>query len=303
MVVDKPYHEVCDKDMSRTVSHISTRRPRISPLRYPGGKSALYPRLRAIIRDMGLAGCTYIEPYAGGVGAGLGLLVTGQVEHVIINDLDPAIYSFWKTLCVDNDWLIEQVATATLSIDEWKRQHKIYKAADTSKRRELGFATFYLNRTNRSGVLTAGPIGGFKQNGTYKINARFNRKDLCERIRILGLYSDAIVPIMCDGIDVINRYAGQKNTFIYADPPYFEKAKSLYLNAFQAEDHKALAHVLNNHKDDPWLLTYDDVPQVYELYKDRSKKRFQLNYSANKVMKATEVAVFSDTVSEVNTCW
>lgn len=303
MVIDKSYYEVRDESMSKTAACISIRRPRISPLRYPGGKSALYPRLRQLIRNMDLSGCTYVEPYAGGVGAGLGLLVTGQVERVIINDLDPAIYSFWKTLCDDTDWLIEQIKTVDLNVDEWRKQHEIYKQADPNKRRELGFATFYLNRTNRSGVLNAGPIGGFKQTGAYKISARFNREHLCERIRILGLYSQVIIPTMKDGIDVINKYAEQENTFIYADPPYFEKARSLYLNAFEQEDHNALAQVLNNHKDSPWLLTYDNVPQVDELYIDRRKKRFQLNYSANRVMKATEVAVFSDSLSSVEASW
>ena len=282
---------------------VSTRRPRVSPLRYPGGKSALYSRLRKMIRDMDLAGCTYVEPYAGGVGAGLGLLVTGQVERVVINDLDPAIHAFWSTVQGEAGWLIEQIHKAKLDVKEWRRQREIYAAADTSQLLELGFATFYLNRTNRSGVLNGGPIGGLDQTGNYKIDARFNREGLAERIRILSLYSESIVATSRDGIDVIHEYAKRDDTFIYADPPYFEKAGSLYLNAFAPADHEALARVLNEHADRPWLLTYDNAPQVADLYERRRRREFELNYSAHRVGKATEIAVLSDALPEIGEGW
>ncbi|SDS26302.1 DNA adenine methylase [Brevibacterium sandarakinum] len=289
--------------MSRAGITASTRRPRVSPLRYPGGKSALYSRLRKLIRDMDLAGCTYVEPYAGGVGAGLGLLVTGQVERVVINDLDPAIHAFWATTQNDPGWIIEQIRKVELNVSEWRRQREIYTAADTSDMAKLGFATFYLNRTNRSGVLNGGPIGGLDQTGNYKIDARFNRNGLIERFRILALYSENIVATSRDGIEVIDEYARRDDTFIYADPPYFEKAGSLYLNAFAANDHEKLAHVLNEHLGSPWLLTYDNVPQVAQLYGACRRREFELNYSAHRVGKATEIAVLSAVMPDVGEGW
>lgn len=289
--------------MSTSRTSFSTLRPKISPLRYPGGKSALYPRLRKLIRDMGLAGCTYVEPYAGGVGAGLGLLVTGQVERVVINDLDPAIYAFWATVQSEPSWLIEQIYKTKLDVNEWRKQREIYQSVDICRRSELGFATFYLNRTNRSGVLNGGPIGGLDQSGSYKIDARFNRDGLAERIRILSLYSDKIIPTSQDGIEVIEEYSRQHSTFIYADPPYFEKAGSLYLNAFGLADHASLARVLNSHADRAWLLTYDNVPQIAKLYGKRRRRKFELNYSAHHVGKAVEIAILSDCLPEVGEGW
>lgn len=256
-----------------------------------------------MIRDMNLAGCTYVEPYAGGVGAGLSLLVTGQVERVVINDLDLAIHAFWTTVQSEPQWLIERIHKAKLDVAEWRRQREIYAAADTSDLSQLGFATFYLNRTNRSGVLNGGPIGGLDQTGNYKIDARFNRDGLAERIRILSLYADNIVPTSRDGIEVISEYAPKDNVFIYADPPYFEKAGSLYLNAFSATDHENLARVLNSVADRPWVLTYDNAPQVAELYAARRRREFELHYSAHRVGKATEVAVLSDSVPEIGQGW
>lgn len=290
--------------MSTTVAGRGcVRRPRVSPLRYPGGKVALYSRLRKMIRDSGLAGCTYVEPYAGGAGAGLALLATGQVSSVVINDLDPAIHAFWETLVEEPDFLMAQIRHARLDVDEWRRQRAIYTACDSANSADLGFATFYLNRTNRSGVLNGGPIGGLDQTGNYKIDARFNRDGLLERIRILSLYKDCIIATCRDGLDTIAEYATQPNTFIYADPPYFEKAGSLYMNAFRPEDHESLARVLNDVADASWVLTYDNVPKVGQLYEARRRHEFELSYSAHRVAKATEIVVLSDSVAEIDDGW
>jgi len=273
-----------------------------SPLRYPGGKGALYSRLRKVIRDNGLAGCTYVEPYAGGAGAGMSLLVTGQVSKVVINDLDPAIHAFWASLVADPDAMIARIKKVPLSVKEWRRQKEIYSSNDADFM-ERGFATFYLNRTNRSGVLNGGPIGGLDQTGNYLIDARFNRDGLVERIRTLGLFREKISVTSDDGRAVVRKYASKKDTFLYADPPYFEKAGSLYMNYFRANDHAALAKDLNEKSAGHWLLTYDAVPQVSELYGDRRVRQFGLNYSAHRVTKATEVAVLSDSLIDVGEGW
>jgi DNA adenine methylase len=269
------------------------KRVTISPLRYPGGKGLLYSRLRTIIRENGLTSSVYVEPYAGGVGAGLGLLATGQVERVVINDLDPAIYAFWATIQSEPGWLIEQIHKTKLDVNEWRKQREIYQSADIDRQAELGFATFYLNRTNRSGVLNGGPIGGLDQSGNYKIDARFNRDGLSERIRLIALHADRIEVTNEDGLDVISRYADRSDAFIYADPPYFEKAGSLYRHAFEEADHEALAKCLKGVRRSNWILTYDNVPQVAALYSELRRRLFLLNYSAHRVMKATEVMVFS----------
>jgi DNA adenine methylase len=231
------------------------------------------------------------------------LLVTGQVEKVVINDLDPAIHAFWHSVVHESDALIDHIQHVKLDVKEWKRQRDIYRAADTSDKLALGFATFYLNRTNRSGALNGGPIGGLDQSGNYKIDARFNRSGLAERIRILGLYSDQITASCEDGMKVIRKHGRRSGTFIYADPPYFEKAGSLYLNAFSEKDHKELAGTLNDRAGGTWLLTYDNVPQVDELYASRRRRTFQLNYSANRVMRATEIAVLSDSIADIGDDW
>ena len=283
--------------MSRTQTLNRTpKRVTVSPLRYPGGKGLLYSRLRQIIRDNGLTSSTYVEPYAGGAGAALGLLVSGQVTDIVINDLDPAVYAFWRAVVNEPDEFSRLVRTVDLTVEEWEKQRHIYDTVPRDDILRLGFATFYLNRTNRSGVLNGGPIGGKDQTGNYKIDARFNRDTLLERIRLIGLHASRIKVTNQDGRDVIKNHAEDVNAFIYADPPYFEKAGSLYMNAFRSKDHEELAECLNGVVNARWVLTYDNVPQVGELYSSRRSRLFSLNYSAHRVMKAQEIMVFSDSL-------
>jgi DNA adenine methylase len=267
-----------------------------SPLRYPGGKTRLIGFFRKVIRANGLRDVTYVEPYAGGAGAALGLLISGQVERIVINDLDPAINAFWRAVVLDSCSFAKRVQSTPLTIGEWQRQKEIYKNPKEWSDLDLGFATFYLNRTNRSGVSNAGPIGGFDQSGNYKMDARFNREALLERVRIIGLYQSRIEIRSDDGVDIVNQYVREPNTLVYADPPYFVKGSSLYLNSFHEAQHQALANCLNNEANAKWVLTYDDVPQIAQLYSERRRMNFALNYSVHTAKRAQETMVFSDSL-------
>jgi DNA adenine methylase len=212
----------------------------------------------------------------------------------VINDLDPAIYAFWKAVVNEPLAMAERIKNVDLTVAEWSRQKETYLNAPREDFLALGFATFFLNRTNRSGVLNGGPIGGVDQTGKYKIDARFNRDTLIERMRLISLHSKRITVLNRDGMSVIKSYSKRDETLIYADPPYFEKAGSLYLNSFNEGHHATLAKCLNAVSDSLWLLTYDNVPRVAELYEARRREIFSLNYSAHRVTKADEIMVFSD---------
>lgn len=264
-----------------------------SPLRYPGGKTRLFPVIEKILQENGLTGITYIEPFAGGAGVALALLFSKKVKNIVINDLDRAIYSFWKSVVFDSDKFIKKIRSTPISVREWKKQRAIYRNPQ-SNRFELGFATFYLNRTNLSGILDGGPIGGLNQKGEWKINARFNKETLIQRITQLALYKNQISVFNEDGLELIKKYLKKKNTFIYLDPPYFEKGASLYLNHYKKENHEALANQLNKNPNAHWLLTYDNKKEIKLLYPARKIINFFLNYNAYKPRKGREVMILSD---------
>jgi len=264
-----------------------------SPLRYPGGKTILFPFFKRQIEERGLRDVTYVEPFAGGAGAGLALLLNEVVDRIHINDLDKAIYSFWCSAIFESEEFIEKIKRTHITVKEWRKQKAIYENK-RAKRFDRGFATFFLNRTNKSGILNGGPIGGLDQRGKWKIDARFNKKALIQRISDIAEYNGRITVTNEDGVDVTSRYLRKKNVFIYLDPPYFAKAADLYLNVFQQEDHARLAKKLNANPDATWLLTYDDKPEIRRLYTNRTVVDFALNYNAYEVRHGRELMILSD---------
>jgi DNA adenine methylase len=267
-----------------------------SPLRYPGGKQILSRILGELIRVNGAQGGTYAEPYAGGAGAALTLLFGEHVEHIMINDADQSVYAFWKTLLHHTDDFLMMLQTARLNDREWCRQRDIYRRRHRRRLKELGFATFYLNRCNRSGIIaTGGPIGGRKQTGKWKIDARFNRTELTRRIEKIRLYRDRISLSNRDAIEFLRSEvsggASANKTFVYLDPPYFRKGCDLYLNYYQPEDHAILAAVMRRRRRFKWVVSYDNVPEIRALYADCRLLSFDLSYSASHRRVGSELLI------------
>jgi len=267
-----------------------------SPLRYPGGKTFLFPFFDQVIKEHGLQNVTYVEPYAGGAGAALALLFLERVDKIVINDLDKAIFSFWKSAIFHSDKFIKKIYSTPITIKEWRKQKATY-SNPKSNQFDLGFATFFLNRTNISGILDGGVIGGIEQKGKWKIDARFNKWKLADKIHQLSLYKSRISVFNKDGVKLINDYLNKKNTFIYLDPPYYEKGAALYLNHYKKSDHEILAKQLNDNADALWLLTYDDKREIKSLYENRKIVNFTLNYNAYKVRKGKEILILSDALA------
>lgn len=267
-----------------------------SPLRYPGGKGKLAPFMKYLIESTGHEGGTYIEPFAGGAGIALDLLENNVVNQIVINDLDKGIYSFWRALLNETDRFIEEINNVSLSIDEWHRQRMIMLNSDKKYSFELGFATFYMNRTNRSGIIKGGVIGGLEQNGNWKLDARFNKENLIKRISRIAERKDGIHIYNKDVVSLIRNYLPkyEDNTFVYFDPPYFEKGKQLYLNFFDYQDHVYIEKMINESVNFDWVITYDDVPEIANIYINHELRRFDLSYSAAEKRTASEIIIFSN---------
>lgn len=267
-----------------------------SPLRYPGGKGKLAPFMGLMIKKMNIQGGTYIEPFAGGAGVALMLLMEGHVDNIVINDYDKAIYSVWRAIVNEPENLVDRIMQTPVNIDEWKKQKEIYMVQNRKYSLDLAFATFFLNRTNRSGILKSGPIGGFEQNGNYGIDARYNADKLVERIRAIAEYKKHIKvynkEIVSFIVNVLPDYG--QNSLTYFDPPYFNKGPELYKNFFDKEDHAKIAQLILDRVPGNWIITYDDTPEIIELYGQQCIRRYDLNYSVANTGKSSEVIVFND---------
>jgi DNA adenine methylase len=263
-----------------------------SPLRYPGGKAALSDLLGSVRRLNGLGSRCVAEPFAGGAGASLSMLFLEETDEIRINDADPAIHDLWWALIHEPAAFAEKLSAAVLDMTEWHKQRRIYRAPESSSRLDRGFAAFYLNRCNRSGIImNGGPIGGIDQAGKWKIDARFNKPELLARCLKVSEYASRIHATGIDGIDFIRR-ADNDRTFFFVDPPYFGKGRTLYLNAADGDYHLHLADVLRSMTDAPWVLTYDDCPSIRSMYEGWATIRpFGLRYAAAERRSGREILV------------
>lgn len=274
----------------------------VSPLRYPGGKTRLADFLRKAIEKNFSENekIILVEPYAGGAGASLKLLFSDKVNKIIINDLDRAIFSFWKIAVSDTDFLINKIKKVKIDINEWKKQKKIYNNP-FSTTKKLAFATLFLNRTNRSGIIEGGPIGGMDQLGFWDVKARFTKNTIINRLEKIKKFKNKIKVRNLDGITLLKQLEKNKiknNYFIFLDPPYYQKGKSLYLNHYIDKDHKKLLKLLKI-SSLKWVMTYDDVSYIQILYDKFKKSKFVINHSAFESRKGKEILIFSDNVVPV----
>lgn len=268
-----------------------------TPLRYPGGKGKFAPVVKSIFDFNALSGGHYLEPYAGGAGVALELLYSGYVSDIHINDIDPAIYSFWKSITQNTEDFLKLLHDTPITMEEWYKQKEILNDAENKDFLELGFAAFFLNRTNRSGILKGGVVGGKQQNGNYTLDARFNKENLKKRIERVGVNSLKIHVYNEDALGLIKKVDDflPENSLVYLDPPYYVKGQGLYRNYYVHEDHvkikKALKKITSK-----WIVSYDNCDEIREIYREYSMIDYDLNYSAYHKVKAKEVMFFCDSL-------
>ncbi|MBS1204595.1 MAG: methyltransferase [Proteobacteria bacterium] len=270
----------------------------ITPLRYPGGKGRMGPWLSELLRHNNISGGYYVEPYAGGAGAALFLLMNGYVNHTIINDLDPVVYSFWWSILNENENFIELINQTEVTIDNWYEQKEIMTNYSDYDALKVGFATFFMNRTNRSGILSGGVIGGKNQDGKYKIDARYNKKNLCERIKKIGAMKCFIDLYNLDASNFLDEISNKlpAKSLIYLDPPYYEKGSQLYRNHYKPCDHKVISEKIVSIRT-PVIVTYDNCEEIKNLYSNEKKVEFSFHYSTHLARpKVTELMIYKNLV-------
>lgn len=255
----------------------------------------MFPLMAAIIQENGLARRPYAEPFAGGCGLALALLYGGYVSDIFVNDIDASIWSFWHSVLNSTEQLVDQVLRADLTIDGWRVQREVFQSAGADDPLRLGFAAFYLNRTNRSGIIKgAGVIGGLAQTGHYKLDCRFNREDLARRIQRVAKYWHRIHLTRMDATDflaVADRDL-PKSSLLCIDPPYYHKGSSLYTSFYRPDDHADLAKAIQE-LERPWVVTYDNTPEISSLYADQERFTFNVSYSVQTKRVASELLIAS----------
>ena len=266
-----------------------------SPLRYPGGKGKIANFIKLVFIKNDLFDGVYVEPYAGGASVALSLLFDEYASKIIINDLDRSIYSFWYSVLNHTEDLCKKIQDTEVSVPEWKKQKEIQKQKKTASLIDLGFSTFFLNRTNRSGIIQGGIIGGKNQTGKWKIDARFNKKDLIQRIQRISRFRNRIQLFNKDASDLITSLSPilPQKSLIYFDPPYYLKGRDLYKNHYKHGDHATIAKQISEIEAHRWIVSYDNVEEIRALYSDFTSLTYSIQYSAADHTEGSEIIVFS----------
>lgn len=273
-----------------------------TPLRYPGGKQKIAPFVIEILKENNLVGGHYVEPYAGGAGVAIELLLSDMVSHIHLNDSSLAVFSFWHSILNETDKFCHRISRVPLNINYWKTQRDIFNDPKNAECFDLGFATFYLNRCNYSGILSAGVIGGLNQNGKWKMDARFSRNELIRRIESIAEKKRHIHLRNWDAERFIVEYLPKLpyKTLVYCDPPYFNKAEKLYQNHYTPEDHAHISKVIQNKIKHHWVVSYDCNVSILTHYQQCKHFIYSLQYSAASSYKGREVFIFSDNLTIPN---
>jgi Site-specific DNA methylase len=266
----------------------------LSPLRYPGGKSKIYDKVKNLIISNGYSNRIYVEPFAGGFGIGIGLLREGVVPFVILNDFDTHIYHFWDAVLNETDNLLRLINDTPITMEERERQKQNYRDINADPLTD-GFATLFLNRVNYSGVIKGGPLGGIDQSGSYKVDCRFNKEDISRKIVDIAQMKKVIKLYNQDAGHLIKMSLKKmkKSMFLNIDPPYVIKGSQLYTNYFTERDHRILQQIIANHlhAEYPWVITYDDSPLIRELYNQFHMREYPISHNAGGTILGRELVI------------
>lgn len=268
----------------------------MSPLRYPGGKNVLYDYVKNLIISNNLEGCTYIEPYTGGGSVAIKLLYENIVDSIVINDYDRSIYAFWYCVLNHADDLCKRIENTKIDMDTWNEMKDIQDNKSLVNIKDLGFSTLFLNRTNISGIIKAGVIGGKKQEGKYKLDCRFNKEKIISKIKTIESLKGKITLYNLDTLELIKNVLPniEEQRFIFFDPPYYKKGSSLYVNFYNDHDHKELYRNIAKINNSHWIVTYDNVPQISDLYSKYRSRTYSINYTASHPKSGSEIMFYSN---------
>ena len=268
-----------------------------SPLRYPGGKSLLSTYISGVLEENLLAGCTFYEPYAGGASVSLDLLRMGFIDKAVLIERDPLVFAFWHSVFNETEALCEAIKACPVTLETWHALQTTKTVDDPSKSThtflQLGLAGLFFNRTNFSGIIGAGPIGGQAQTSAYKINCRFNKTALIRQIKAAALLAPRVSIHFGDALAFLRKNATKISagfSFVYIDPPYYTQGRKLYRHHYADADHVALAEYITS-QGYPWLVSYDDHPRIRELYASKQMQPIYLDYKVKSSRTAQELVI------------
>jgi len=201
------------------------------------------------------------EPFAGTASVTFYLLRNKMVDYYHINDVDQGVTSLWQTVKDNPEALIDAVMSYSPNVSDFYD----FKSDPGARLFDMAFRKLVLHQVSFSGLgaMAGGPLGGRAQAGKYNVDCRWSPLKLAKGIEACSTLlnsSDGVVT--SGGWEGVVDSAVKAKGFLYLDPPYYVKGRELYVSG--ELDHGALATALMSAED--FVLSYDDAPEVRELY-------------------------------------
>lgn len=191
------------------------------------------------------------------------MLAEGLAERVVMVELDEDVVSVWQVIFSDAaPALAERITAFELTASTVDAA----SAAPPNTTLDRAFQTILKNRVNRSGILAAG-AGRLKvgENGRGLLS-RWYPETLARRIMALFPHRERVKVIHGDGLAVLEQHLDLPRTVSLLDPPYTaggQRAGSRLYQHWDIEHDRLFA--LCSQLDGPFLMTYDDSPEVSAL--------------------------------------
>jgi DNA adenine methylase len=269
-----------------------------SALRYPGGKSRAIKYILPMIKKVSFT--EYREPFIGG--GSVFLAVKQNIKNINkfwINDINYDLYCFWKILKNKPDELYCAIIDIKNSWENGRDLYNYYMQDANYTEFERAVRFFVLNRITFSGTVDS---GGYSEQAFKK---RFTISSIERMKKMNSLLTDDVFITNYDYEKVIFKKTDDdkdgSNVFIFLDPPYFKSRKSrLYGkngHLHQTFDHERFAKNMKKCKY-KWLITYDDSPEIRELFDFANIEEYTLQYGMNnykqkKAEKGKELFIFN----------
>lgn len=293
---------LCKKEFTRCTGVPSLPRD-VTPLRYPGGKGVLKYFLANSVLNNNLKGGVIVEPFCGGSGATIPLLKSGIIEELWMNDASPLISSFWESLFFNTNELVKLIKETPVCMKTWNACKEVVDSPYKHDTLKLGFSSFFLNRTNRSGLLMGGPIGGKNQSGPYLMQCRFNKEKLISRVLSVASLRDKVKIDNIDGVDFLKKTESMvDSSLVFIDPPYVKQGYNIYRKySFKKHDHVRLSEYIQRSKW-KWIITYDDHQLVKDLYSGDAVQSMRIDYFSKKEKSNNEIIFAAQSCILPNCC-
>lgn len=264
---------------SSTINGTATEKhARLAAFPYRGGKFHLAPKLVKLLPPHRI----YVEPFGGAANV---LLTKPPSPIEVYNDRDGALVNLFETVRNHPLLFLERCQFLLYSRElyqRWSRQLRTRYPGPDLDRVEAAVRTYYSLVSSFVGDPTKG--WAFSRTGR---GGGANRWDsIWERVASLSQRLQQVAIDCIDFRDCIKNWDTEVTLF-FLDPPYPSSvSKGFYGNNFTWQDHKDLAKLLAKVRG-KWMLTYDDIPKLRELYQNFEIRRFSSMLASQKVPRGT----------------